>query len=231
MLTQGFQKDDIEKITRRSLTDWTDEDYFAHFFTCTFHHILWRFDAHTEKTITEENIDQMLDGLSALNEAFPQHYGMPTSALDWTYNPHIALYFALSMESNNQLFIYKGNAIAPFFSIYAVKIIEPESCPIKMAKNENDPFSKFNERKKRQEGTFTYFSKPVRFYLQNGRYPSINDYIKKQDDSFNLTNFNIPLNAKNIEAAYDIFSRHGINHDFLYPAHDKTLITEELLPS
>lgn len=65
-----------------------------------------------------------------MDESLPQHYGIPTACLDWTYNPYIAIYFALQNIPTN----------ATHISIFAYQEIqENDLIMIKEGKPDKNP--------------------------------------------------------------------------------------------
>ncbi len=49
------------------------------------------FDIKTHKILNEPCLEQALTGY---DKTWPQHYGHPIAALDWSKDPFVALYFA-----------------------------------------------------------------------------------------------------------------------------------------
>ncbi|HAT1884370.1 TPA: FRG domain-containing protein, partial [Legionella pneumophila] len=114
--------------------------------------------------------------LAAVDETLPQHYGIPTAALDWSYNFHVAIHFALGNESEQN---------SKFLALYALKTLDLQS-PIKMlARNIHTE----NIRAERQEGTFSYFSHPCSFFLQNRAFPSLNYFSQRYKNRLDTCRF------------------------------------------
>jgi hypothetical protein len=171
------------------------------------------------KILIESCPDQ--DLITGMDETFPQHYDLPTAALDWTYNPYKALYFALG--KNNQVFdkekqIYRCTELeASHFYIFAYRQLKRENSPIYI-KDKSSFIS--NPRVEAQEGTFTYFSKICSFYLLKNRFPLIEDYdnlINEIDPSFELIKFSVKADISNRDFFRKVLIEKGINESMMMP--------------
>lgn len=218
LLSRGFLESDILKLTRRPRHYWIFESNFADFFISTFDHSLQKIALSDGSILIDFSLDEALDGLAAIDEGFPQHYGMPTTALDWTFDPVIALYFALPVKKENGL-VQKHCST---FSIYALKINDLEKSPIKISKDISSILFQCNKRIKNQQGTFSYFSHPALFFLKNSRYPTINDYVTPDyaEKYFSILKFDVQCTTENIKNAEEIFSEKDISKKSLYPKHN-----------
>jgi hypothetical protein len=77
-------------------------------------------------------------------------------------------------------------------------------------------------RAERQEGTFTYFSKPCSFYLQHGEFPCIEYYDRHLNNSsapsFELIRYTLERTTPNLSFIQNILASKGINEAFLLPS-------------
>jgi hypothetical protein len=149
------------------------------------------------------NYSAINEELAGYDESLPQHYGIPTAALDWTYNPYIAIFFALQN-------IPPG---VSHFSIYAYKTIsDDKSNPIGI--EFGHPKCR-NLRIERQEGLFTRFRYACLYYFFHGTWPNIETYIPLSYGNFELIKFNVPV----CQAEYliKILDEKGITNEYLLP--------------
>jgi len=149
------------------------------------------------------------EDLAAIDETLPQHYGIPTAALDWSYNFNIAIYFALGEKPEQK---------SKFLTISALKIHDSQS-PVKMF-DRNIHIE--NIRAERQEGTFSYFRNPCSFFLQTGLFPSVNYFsqrYKNQLDTcrFELKEFLIERTESNLYYLEELLKEKGISKQYLFP--------------
>lgn len=186
---------------------WHQEETFIQFLQYTYPKILNFLNLKNEMII-EGKIDEIL---TAFDETYAQHYNIATAALDWSENPHKALFFSLENIPTD----------ARFISLYAYKqiIFSPTSPVIIKEKSQ----SIFNERAIAQEGRFTYFNFPCSFYMYNGRFPAINDYINFYVKNghlfkppFEITKYNLEINSKNITFIKDKLFEMNITHKSIY---------------
>ncbi|WP_375581315.1 FRG domain-containing protein [Marivirga tractuosa] len=103
-----------------------------------------------------------------------QHYGLPTRLLDWTYNPLVALYFAIENENKTDACIYQG-----MFSSYITS---------EQMKNQN-PFEV-----KMSMGVIPTLDNK-RYLSQNGLF-SIHANPYQEDVKFVINKYIIPLKSK-----------------------------------
>jgi len=123
-----------------------------------------------------------------------QHYGFPTPLLDWSYNPYIAVFFAINDESN----------IGNYFSIYIfdyIAWIRKYYQPINLL-NETKFISTFlpnnfgNERAKLQQSVFTISNVyDIEFELLNISKNNNYQYLIK----YNFSKDEIPKIKKDLE--------------------------------
>jgi len=177
---------DRDTILERSLEYWKSEETFHHLFSSYFPRLIRRY--HLDGTLMQDA--NPFEDLASVDETLPQHYDTPTAALDWTFNYNVAIYFAVG----------KNEIKEKFLTIYALKIHDSNLSPIHMM---DKNIHVENIRAKRQEGTFTYFTKPCSFYIEQGHFPSINYFDQRYKNNlekrtFELKEFIIERNSQNI---------------------------------
>jgi hypothetical protein len=84
--------------------------------------------------------------------AWAQHHGLATRLLDWTWNPLVALFFAVAERENDDGAVYARPSgrivtVEPFEDIHEVSTYEPRP---------------FDRRIAAQQGVFTYHPYPER---------------------------------------------------------------------
>ncbi len=200
---------DRNTILERNLEFWKSEKTFQHLFSSYF-----------PKIITRHNLDGTLlqdanpfEDLASVDETLPQHYDPTTAALDWTLNHNVAIYFAVGEKEITDKFL----------TIYALKIHNPDSSPIHIL---NKSIYVENKRAERQEGTFTYFTKPCSFYLTHGSLPSINYFDQRYKNNldkstFELKEFIIERSKDNISYLKKILEQNNITKQYLFPDEEE----------
>lgn len=150
----------------------------------------------------------VMEDVTGLDETYPQHYGIGTSAIDWTLDPLIALFFTVYSDDNW--------SDTKFLSISAYKEINIQMSPIIF--NDRDSL-KNNERAVAQKGAFCYYKNPCSFFLAYGRFPSIEDYQFLVDENsnhfFEIEKISLLRTKKNILDIKNILSDNGINESSL----------------
>lgn len=211
----------------RDAVFWTKEKTFLYLISNTFQYLITR-SSLDGKVIIAPNPDESLTGI---DEKIPQHYGVPTAALDFSWNPYVALFFALDLVNEPETDLESGLLLAKkmpndakYFSIYAYKQCEDIEKPFISIEMPNESWGK-NERAKNQEGVFLYVNNPCSFYLDNDRFPSINDYDdcifqKKQfakKRCFELTQYRIKKDENMLVAIKKALNGKKITKEFLFP--------------
>lgn len=140
----------------------------------------------------------------------PQHYGVPTAALDWTYNPYVAIFFATN-ETDIQFSEFNPS---PSVAIYAYKIDSPEQAHFTFQKGNSDCK---NLRIIIQEGVFLSMSKACKYFYDNGHWPNMERFLSKNSNC--LIKYIVPINKKIIliDKLQEILFKKGITKEFLSP--------------
>lgn len=190
----------------RDVEFWRQEETFQYLFESYLPRIINRWCAKEGTLIQKAN---PFEDLAGVDETLPQHYGIPTAALDWSFNFNVAIYFAMGEDE-----YLKTN----FFSIFALKINDVSS-PIKTI---DGNIQIENIRAERQKGTFSYFEKPCSFYLEHGFFPTINDFNQRQKNhldkrTFELKEYRIERTESNIRYLKGLLDGQGISKQYLFP--------------
>ena len=196
---------DRETILDRNQEYWKSETTFHQLFSSYFPKIIKRINP--DGTLLQDA--NPFEDLASVDETLIQHYDPTTAALDWTLNYNIAIYFAIGEKKVTEKFL----------AIYALKIHTPHSSPIHVM---DKSIHVKNIRVERQEGIFTYFTKPCSFYLEHGHLPSVNHFEQRyknnlEKSTFELKEFIIERNKENIDVLMKQLEKHEINEKQLFP--------------
>lgn len=197
----------IEKIDQATIELFRERD---HSFWSTEKTFIWMLEqdislsigiiSREGKVLKESYISEESSGY---DEYLPQHYGIPTVALDWSYNPFIAVFFAIQEISSR----------SSHFSIYAYKEINNDKrnpIEVKQARQNSN-----NLRLKRQEGIFTRFRYACLNYLNTGNWPCIESYNAVSLSNFELIRFDVP--SSHADHLEHLLEEKGITKEFLMP--------------
>lgn len=173
---ENFDEKTLNAYKIRDHHFWAREDAFEYFFRYQLENSTTRTSLDN-KILKEGRID---DEITIYEESLPQHYDVPTAALDWSYDPSVALYFATN------------NASEEYFSIFAYKEINNNlGNPIEVV--HGNPGCT-NPRIKAQNGLFTRFRYPCKYYFLYHKWPTIDCYMKNRSHgNFELIKYDIPL--------------------------------------
>ncbi len=187
---------------------WAQKSTFVHFFNSYLPSLM--------KYILADRVHHqpIFEDITGLDETYPQHYADPTSILDWSYNPLIAIFFALELDKEiayDSPIIFSTRLPNEPFSIYALKINQKQG-PIQL--RPKCP-SIYNQRAERQEGTFTYFSKACSFFMTHAIFPMVENFVGEA--SFTLKKINFSPSQKHIDHLRVLLNNVKISRKFLLP--------------
>jgi len=176
-------------------------------------------DSNGDK-LTESYLEQQLTGY---DETWPQHYGFPTAALDWSRDPFIALYLAnreyIDSDLSAKTEQSEVRAILPYkeiptcrFVILGYKEIDGQNSPVEI--KEPDSWIE-NRNAQAQKGLFTYFTEPISFFLREERFPCIEDY--SSTDRFMLTKLILDPTGKDRTNIKQLLLSKNINKYTMFP--------------
>jgi len=99
-----------------------------------------------------------------------------------------------------------------------------------LVKIETGSSEKNNIRLQNQEGTFTRFTNPLKFYLENGCFPTIEALCNKGSFSFpkafELVRYNLERTPAHIQDLKGYLEYHDINDAYLFPDSEVTWALE-----
>lgn len=173
-----------------------------------------------------------LEETTGFDQSFPQHYRFETALLDWSHNPLVAMHFSLGLSETRKMergfYIATSISSKPtHLSVLAYKQIITENALVKI---ETGAPEKNNIRLQNQEGTFTRFTNPLKFYLEHGCFPTIEEIYNKGNiscpKSFELVRYNLERTPANIQALKEYLEYHDINDTYLFPDSEITWALE-----
>lgn len=151
----------------------------------------------------------VMEDVTGLDESYPQHYGIGTSALDWTADPFNALFFTIYSDKNP--------SNLKFLSISAYKQKNILNSPVIFKDKDS---LKDNKRAVAQKGTFSYFKNPCSFFLKYGEFPSIESFQYSIDNKkfnfFEIEKISLLRTKENITYIEKLLKDHEINESSLY---------------
>lgn len=211
---------DLALLTTFTKDYWLTQETFEHFF-CFLYRSLMTITSLQGKIIKEP---YYLEETTGFDQTIPQHYQFDTALLDWSHNHLVAIYFALGSQlvdtkKTERMFCIESDMPIEeptHLSIFAYQQTLTENFPVKLVDGAHE---KTNIRLQRQEGTFTYFTNPLEFYLNNGRFPSIENYFRYpySNTTFKLVRYNLERTTANLSLLQEYIEGYGINKSFLFP--------------
>lgn len=221
-LVKGYTDENDQKLlTIFPDGHWAKQDTFERLFEFVYGRLVYLEDLKGNPLKEPYYMEES----TGFDQSWAQHYEFHTALLDWSYNPLVAIYFSLGSTlvetKKSERMLYTTSEIPPtHLSIFAYKEIgNAESYPIKIIPGS---FTKTNIRLTHQEGTFTYFTDALRFFLMNGKFPSMEAY---NSEEFKVIRFNLERTPANLHFLKTYIEDQGICESFLFPDKEE-LLTE-----
>lgn len=200
-----FDSATINMYKVRPSSYWHQRETFLYLFGFGFNLSIGR------KTLDGKVINHSLinEEMAAYDESLPQHYDTQTAAIDFTYNPYIAIYFALQNISSN----------ARYVSVYAYKHLQDsEKNPIIVESTRPECE---NLRIVRQEGLFLRIRYACSYYFTHGSWPTVENFLSRNAGMFELIKFKIPVSeTANLQR---ILIQKNITKEYLFPDSEKSI--------
>jgi hypothetical protein len=207
-----YDQKSVEALLHRPVECWLTEEIFYRGLRDYLRGLEVQVSTDRKQIYKEPYI---FNHITPYDESLAQHYcGYPTTMLDWTYNPYIALYFALPKNPKTADYLYFSVCVCEKptqddGTIFFTELYLDPTCP---------EFNENNLRIQRQEGLFSRMQLPVSVYYQKGFWPSIEKMIESYPSmcgNIRITRYNISIQFT--EYIRSLLNDIGFNEDYLLP--------------